>query len=201
MARSKLTPEELEKLRVGREKSVKNKPGNRKVYTPTETREHEAFIENALQTAFAHGLIVRGLKQKFGMGETRAKKLIHRVLDRWALDSEKNRSSNKASAERRILTDVREARAEKKWSAVASLESLLADIQGTRDPVKIDVDVRVSETLVAMVADMSGERLRDLVEEAREQRALASVAKRHGLLPEVIDAEGVEVPEGRVGAR
>lgn len=193
MARRKLTPAQLEGLRLGRVKNV-NDPSpaqvqartNHRIYTRLEVLEHEALVEQALTAGASMAIVGRLLKAKFGVGLNHARKLVNRTLDKWAVESEKHRATNKASAEARLMSDARNARAEKKWSAAVQAEHLLADIQGTREPIKIDVDVRVGEAMVALVASMSGAELERIALEAEEKDRFW---REHH--PDVIDVQGV----------
>ena len=71
----------------------------------------------------------------------RVHRLLAEIKDQWAHDDAEQAPRLKAMAVRRLLGSIQSARADKAWTAVASLERTLADIQGTREPVRIEVDV------------------------------------------------------------
>jgi hypothetical protein len=66
----------------------------------------------------------------------------------------------------RLMGHIAQARAQKKWSAVASLERLFADISGTMQPIKIiDVgDNRVKDALGAILTKLTPEQAKALSE-------------------------------------
>ena len=70
---------------------------------------------------------------------------------------------------------------------------LLADIQGTREPIKVDVDVRVGEAMLQLVANTSGAELDRLASEFDEYERFW---REHH--PDVIDAVGEDVTEKKL---
>ena len=101
---------------------------------------------------------------------------------------------NKAAAARRLLRYIRQAQGDgtrkPDFATLAKFEGLLADLQGTRAPLEIAVDVRVGEAVKAVIAGMTAEQLNERLAAARERRALAESAQKL-LAPRIIDVVGV----------
>lgn len=163
-----------------------------RTWTAEEVREQERAIGVLLTNAVdTHG-IVTALRNKWGIGHGRAHKLIERVRRQWIEDSQTNSYANKVEAERRLLDGIKRAREAGKWSAVASFERTLANIQGTLEPMRIDVNVRQSGAIVEIMASMTGEELEQLAARAAERNALYE-RWRAGQLPPA--PQSVEVVE------
>ena len=58
-------------------------------------------------------------------------------------------------------------------SAIVRYENLLADIQGTREPLQVDVNVQVAESLVAVFSSYSLEKLQSMRARALEKKQYA----------------------------
>lgn len=158
-----------------------------RVWTPGEVKEQERAVEVLLTNAVDEAGIVTALRNKWGISYHRAKRLIGRVRDRWVEESQVNGYANKVEAEKRLLDGIREARKDRKWSAVASFERTLANLQGTLEPIRIDVGVRQHGAILEIMGSMTGEELERLAGEAEESRRVHE-AWRRGALPAVADA-------------
>ena len=121
----------------------------------------------------------------------RVHRLLAEIKDQWAHDDAEQAPRLKAMAVRRLLGSIQSARADKAWTAVASLERTLADIQGTREPVRIEVDVTAEQrhAIAGAIATMQPAQVLALAERMRELKSR--------LLPPaagpVIEAEAVDV--------
>lgn len=97
----------------------------------------------------------------------------------------------------RIRDDIRLARKDKSWNAVAALERLLAQVQGTLEPptLNINVNAEIRDSVSGVLAQMTPEAIEQL---AYEQLALMTHAETHGInlakLPHLI-AEGHAVED------
>lgn len=67
-------------------------------------------------------------------------------------------------------------------SALKEQESLLADICGTREAVKIDVNVRVKEDVMAVIMNMSPEQMNKRLQQQHEMERALEIARSRGLL-------------------
>jgi len=165
-----------------------------KRWSPAEVNLHLATIESMLLNSYGITTIRRVMRERFGVGSVRTNVLSQRVRDLWINEDAESRPLNKAAAARRFLRYIRQAQGDEThrpdFSTLAKFESLLADVQGTRAPLEINVDVRLGEAAKLVIAGLSAQQLNDRLEAVRERRALAESAKKM-LGPRVIDAVGV----------
>ena len=179
------------------------------------TRGEVERQENAVEDLMVHGMlphqvrrILKGDPSKGIIGQwpkitqKRVDILCDRVRERWQKERAKTRDSDREAAIRRIARFRQWASGEQNsdgtWkvkpnhAALVAYERILMDLQGTREAIKVDVDVRYTEAMLGVVARLEGDEGSKLLEEAREQERLANAARR--LLPShIIDAE-VEGP-------
>jgi len=172
--------QQAHRVRVVEDKALKRAAA--RVWTKDEVAAQERAVELLLTEAINDSAICSALKAKWNVGATRAKKLIVRVRGRWIEESQVNAHANKVEAERRLTSGIHEARKDRNWSAVASFERTLAGIQGTLEPMRIDVNVRKSGAVAEIVAAMSGDELEALLKEMDERDQIYD-KWRAGLLP------------------
>lgn len=101
--------------------------------------------------------------------------LVPHVFKEWADEDTARRPHQKRAAVKRMHSHIAAARAAKNWNAVASLERLLAQMQGTLEPIEINVnlDATIRESVINVVAMASPERIRDLATHALRMRRAA----------------------------
>ena len=161
------------------------------------TRQQLRVVEQLMMVGMAAPAIVRAMQQqeqqqheRFACGVGRTALLMRRVREQWGQEDEGARPVAKAAAVRRILRYIQAAQGERRpanegggyrvnpnWSAVARFEALLADIQGTRAPIEVNVDVRVGQAAMVVLANMTSEQLAERLAAARERRMLAERAR------------------------
>lgn len=171
------------------------------VYTRAETREHEEEIAARLPHETV-AVIVAHMRAKFGIGKSRVKRLIVRVRERWVREDEASGALqvNRAEAIRRVKrmikiasgrrapVDPKSPNAMPPWAeppnhgAVARYEHILANLQGTYTPVKVDVDVRVSASIQHVVSNLTAEQVSAIVERQRSLRELEEREKLRTLV-------------------
>lgn len=176
------------------------------------TREKPLSQREAMRLAFIERLFVEGIPEAriftlarrptqptddkpagLGIGYDKAKRLLGVVKERLVRESESLRPTNKAAAERRILGDIQAAKAAKNWAAVRGFESLLADIQGTKDPIRVDVSVTQRSAVVHLIGNMTDGEFTELVDEYEELEARATLAEAQAR--RTITVAGVSVPD------
>lgn len=154
------------------------------VYTRDETKQHEEAIAQLLpsQTLAA---IARHMHREFGISSKRVARLAARVRERWVREDEASGALavNRAEAIRRVKRMLAIASGKRSadgaWTekpnhaAVAKYESLLAQLQGTNAPIKLDLEVRVSASIQGVIANLTAEQVREISERQRELRELA----------------------------
>lgn len=114
-------------------------------------------------------------KQNIDITVTRCEALLEQIKQRLIEDTAKNKSHNKARQIRRIESYIRLARHQGKLKDLATFENLYADLAGTKEPIRISVDVRITQTLQDMLSQMTDEDIQYHLDRARqrEQAALA----------------------------
>ena len=91
----------------------------------------------------------------------------------------------------RTLSHIKKAEAAKNWMAVAKLESVLSDLIGSREPIK--VEHVLTGAIASVIAQLTPEQHAEIVARQRRTLELAELAERKGLLPEhIVDAEIIE---------
>lgn len=166
----------------------------KKQYTPSERRMGAGRARNPkrhvpksqrikrrqlLSAMIANGAtgeeIVHQMQIEFGMTQRAIQKLMNEVVQSWADEEVERRPHWKRAAIKRMHGHIAAARAEKQWTAVASLERLLAQMQGTMEPVVLDVnvDATVRESVINVVAMASPARVQQLAEQALRMRKAA----------------------------
>jgi hypothetical protein len=169
----------------------------RRVYTAAETHDQQQFIEQLYVRGTSLNSMYQLARREKAIGANRVDRLLERIRAAWDEEDKANRKASKGAAIRRIqryIENARGVRTEdgKGWkerpnfSALARFEQLLADLQGTREPITIDLNVRVQETVLNVIAGLTPEELAEAVNEYDENMRLATAA-RSGL---VIDTEG-----------
>lgn len=141
-------------------------------------RERLEAIEQLMIRGIGMTSIEKTCRTQFGMSKALVTKYAAEIRDRWADEERASRPSNKATAQRRIYRHIEKARSAENWAAVAALERLLSDIQGTKEAteVHVNVDARVTEATLNVVANLTPEERARIVAEQRRLRELAAAA-------------------------
>jgi hypothetical protein len=194
---------------------TKRRPGNPKlatdyrakgvVYTLAEIAKHRASAEKLLGQSYAPAAVIRLLRQQLGIGPKRARRCVEQVLTEWSRQVDPRQAEkNRALAAERVRDDLRnlrfkkvaidethfgwEKRADPNYTAIARMEFLLMRLEGTDQPVKIDVDVRMNEATIGSIAKLSPEQVRGILAEGERTERLAQLAVKR--LPESVILEG-----------
>jgi len=151
-------------------------------------------VERLLLATHSTQAIIRTMRERHGLGRNRTCTLIQRVRARWTEEDKEARPAQRAAAIRRIKSYIALANGERSpeadgggwrtppdFGALALLERLLADLQGTRAPVEVAAGIRLGRAAAAVIAAMTAEEVAECLEEAREERAKAAMWDRaHG---------------------
>ena len=149
----------------------------RRTYVSPEQRiEREAEVERLLVAGVGQRGIERTMHERHGMTVSMVRSAASRVRKRWADEERDNRPSYKAAAMRRLMGHIAAARGKDNYAAIAQLERLLAEMQGTREPevVNLNVETSLPEAAMRVIAQLSPERFQALVLEQRKLRELAA---------------------------
>ena len=140
----------------------------------------------------------------FNMTQDAVQNLVQEVYQTWSEEDAEDRPHKKASAIRRIKRSLIQAKQKNAYTAVAQLERTLMMIEGTAEPIEVNVNGldRVSGALIQVLNIQTPEQLADLVE---EQKAFLKTHGKQPVLPthHIIDVEGEDADEleGRHGGK
>lgn len=143
--------------------------------TVDERKQRFELIEGLMVAGLSQEQIAKATGKSFGMTKHQTMLYIARIRDRWAEEEKEARPHNKTQATRRIVGHIAEARRDKNWSAVAQLEKLLSDMQGTKEPteINVNVDATLTQAIVSVVSNLTPERRAAMIEEQRRLREIA----------------------------
>lgn len=193
MARTKkLPPVRLQPAAVERPDDRKRR------YSAAEYREIAIHVEQAMMRGMNAETAARSIRQSTRFAQitkTFVGKIMARVQEAWAREDASLRSVNKSSQMRRIYGYIAQARGIPKivdgrqegWqvppnhAALVRWENLLADIQGTRAPVEVNVNDQLRISLTAVIGRMEGDAFDRMLERARNNQLLAQRAQEAGL--------------------
>jgi len=116
----------------------------------TRVRRRQDAVSQMLLLGFPVGAIVDVVQKKFDLrdGSTAVSRDIKEIRNRWLEEDADNRSAWRSAAIRRIYGHIRESSKDRDWKAVTGFERLLAQIQGTLGPIRIDVNKQHAEDLL-----------------------------------------------------
>lgn len=157
----------------------------------------EAFVENCMVQGLSTTKIQTLASQEYAVSRSTIARLVSYIGDRWIKEEEDRRPLYKSAAMERLARYSRKAAEEKNWSAVARFESLLADMQGTKEPIRIQVTAQVTTAMLNIIGNMSTDDIRTIEDQMRE---LESNSKPTLLLSEsndVIRQGSQEVSNGK----
>lgn len=143
--------------------------------TPTvsqdEARERRVMMSSALAQGLGQDQIIGLFAAKYSMTETGVKALMREVRKQWKEEDAELAEHSRAAARRRIQTHISRAAAAGKWSAVASLESVLSEVEGTVAPEPVgnsdDLLNRVSNALMAQMQLTDPATIRVMIDRER----------------------------------
>jgi hypothetical protein len=169
--------------------TVGNFGAKRVAWSLKEVREQLRAVEDFLVEGSQPREILRVLRGRWpAMTLGRVEKLAERVRINWlGATTEESRKHDRHAAiqrlhkMRRIASGLRDK--DGKWvdrpnhQAVARYESLLMELEGTREAIRVDVNVRHTQAMLAVVANLSGDEASEYLAEALEQERLARIAQ------------------------
>jgi hypothetical protein len=162
-----------------------------RIYTLRETSDQEEFLLNGFISGESIHVLRRAFKKQFpDTGTNRFRQLSARVRARM-VDEDKDRVATRKVEQinrtMRVITKLRISFFATPERAVADLrrlsaaireqEQLLADLTGTREPLKVEVDMRVKEAVTAVVLNMSPEQMNARLQDFQETMRLAGLAR------------------------
>ena len=185
-----LTPEERNKRNLARR------------YTLSETRDQEDFVLDGIVSGQDRRYIARSFCEKFNTKLTRYHVIRVRMLAHFKETHNERIKTAKAEAierQMRHLSDLQlermrmdpsdfKARANHS-NAIVKVEQLLADLTGAREPLKVEINVQMKESIQQVIVNMSPEQINEHLHRAREDRRLAQLARERLVVEESEAAE------------
>jgi hypothetical protein len=171
-------------------------------YTRDEKLAHKALLSQILPRESSNRNVLRRMRERFPMMTmARVKKLTAELYDEWREFSLADVEKNRLDAIQRHRTYITMAHGQRTpdgagWlvppnhAALIGHEKQLARLQGTEQPIKIDVEARVVNACVSVIAGMSHEEIQHALTHQQEMRRLAEAYKQEH---PTVDGEGVTV--------
>lgn len=158
--------------------------------TLEQKRERLDVIEQLMIRGVGTNKIEKACAERFGMTKGAVARYVAHLREQWAEEERQARPTNKATAQRRIYQHIQKARDADNWAAVASLERLLSDIQGTKEAIDINlsIDADVREAAIHVITSLTPEQRAEILEEQRKLRELAAMVDPNAVKP-------ISVPE------
>lgn len=163
--------------------------------TPPEMAARRQYVHNGLISGVPHRTLKESIVKKYGVAESTAHNYIREALTVQKSDFEQGRVFFKSEQLDRVRVDIYKAQQANDLTNLAKFENLFADVAGTKEPIRVQVDVRhqIHQAFARIAAEMTPEEVGELEEEQRRnvlmvKRAKALLAERGEVL-EIIDAE------------
>lgn len=163
------------------------KPGHKghkkkRVYSTWETQQQLRAVEGLLIKQASPSQIVRLMRAyEVPCGEARTKNLISRIHAQWIADGEAERATTRVVQIKRLIEVIEHAKhlndkgewVDPDYTAMLKAESLLADLQGTREVQAAKVEVRVQHSLLNVIANLTPQEI-ERIQAQQEQLELAA---------------------------
>lgn len=161
-----------------------------KVNTDPRYIKIKSFIEEAIIAGITNKRILEMVNKEYGrISKFTFDGIMEQISIEWSKEAEQRRSLNKEAAERRLMKYIRTCSDKQKWSDVSKFENLLADIQGTKDPITINVNMAITSAMYNVIGGMTAEQLQSSLNQVRELERKAKI----------IDVSGFSETERQTG--
>lgn len=153
------------------------------------------------------GTIEKNVRQRWDLGRFGTRKLMTEVRERWKEAGKEGLAERKQRQLVRLRQVLRLAMSMTKkvmvngierdvsdvdrfkFSTIVQLENLIADIEGNKAPLKVELNATANAALMSVMAGMTEERKAKLLEEQRAMRAAALLAGYREPEPERVIVE------------
>lgn len=107
------------------------------------------------------------------------RRLIKRARERWQKEREESRAELKAMHESRLLASMQRMHRESAWSPYVAAARQLAELQGTLDPLRVEVDLvaeqrRAIEVAIGYVSDEQLDQLSNIATRLLAESGIAT---------------------------
>lgn len=179
------------------EKLVRPEPGAYvpesapRVVTAAQRRERDLMVESLWIGGATREQIVRTLKAQLGAPRNSTLKALERVTEKVRSETDSERALWKSQQIRRLFVQQRRLQAiatkaaggeRPQYSAAASaeqsivsIERLLADIMGTKEPLRVSLDVTLNAAVAQVVQQLTPKQLDELNDRYAEQQRKAKL--------------------------
>lgn len=150
--------------------ALPNHPGSIEPVSEIEQRQRREAMTAMLAQGVSRDAITITFGTKFGMTERGVRALIEEVRAMWDDEDADAARYYKSGQLRRMHRHIQEAAKDRKWTAVANLEKVFADVAGTNtkeEEQPIDVDSRLNDALLSVLGAKDTQQVRILVERER----------------------------------
>jgi|ERR1019366_4804450 hypothetical protein len=167
---------------------------------PDEDEKRLEFIFRMLARAYSDQLICRIARGELGVGTSATRTLIARAREKLRVQAEENRPYARAEQIARLRDLIEKLKTPKfrmqmvkelgpngkpvqvprqveqplPAQAIMRAEEQLARVEGNEAPIKVEVQVALKASAMALFANLSEERFAQLLERARERKRLAA---------------------------
>ncbi len=181
--------------------------GPRVVVSEAEQRDRRETLAQLLAAGMSRDFMIKTMTATtkpdgspgFGMTKEAVTLLVAEVYQTWREEDTEDRPHKKAGAVRRIKRNIARAAAKNNYAAVAQLERTLMMIEGTAEPIEVNVNglERVSVAVQKVLNVQTADALDELI--AEEKKYIEAHGVSTTLLPpgdddalegEVVDAFG-----------
>lgn len=175
--------------------------------TRAERNERLDQVEFWMARGDTEGTIEKNVRQRWDLGRFGTRKLMTEVRERWKEAGKEGLAERKQRQLVRLRQVLRLAMSMTKkvmvngierdvsdvdrfkFSTIVQLENLIADIEGNKAPLKVELNATANAALMSVMAGMTEERKAKLLEEQRAMRAAALLAGYREPEPERVIVE------------
>jgi hypothetical protein len=150
--------------------------GRRDYLTPTERRTRRETLSLLMANGASMDVIIEAMGRPpglpgqpggHGMHELETRKLLAEVRSSWQEEDAESARHYKSAAIRRLHRHIAAAKLKNAWTAIAMFEKILAQVQGTLEPIQVSItaEARVAQAVLHVLGESDPEQIRRLVDE------------------------------------
>jgi hypothetical protein len=159
-----------------------DKPASIKV--PRMSHKIRGRIESMLLKGIAINAIRLYCRQEHGVGKDLVDKAIKKIYEQWSIEDQEARPHRRSLQVRRIYRELDAASKDSKHSAVAALERLIAEIQGNKEPERVQIaSFNAHAAITELLGSFTDDQVHQLAQDQMVIEAKAELADRAGLAP------------------
>lgn len=155
-----------------------------------------AEIKRRIEYLYTQGTTKTKIRDRLRTGQPEfrvslgyVERVLNEVRERWAKEAGEDRPHLKNAQIRRLYRHLALAQEAKDFAAIAKFESQLMDLQGTREPIKVDHQHTQNKALMLVFANADDRTMIEELQEALREQALIQSVKAKQLTEGAVDAE------------